>query len=409
VLLFILVIFKLGKEDNMKVVEIRGRLLSDIEELKTKKGYLNAGHPYFATLYGRDSLIAAWQMLRIDPCIAKATLYWLAQYQAKTTNAKADRQPGRILHVLENNLSTMPNCEFPYFGSVDSTPLFIIVASEYFKVTHDTTFLLQIWENIVAAIDWMSVYGDVDDDHFIEYKRKNPYGTFHQGWKDCFENHLKITPPVAIVEAQGYAYAAYRAAADLAEQLGMDKVFAGSWLQKAEELRKAFHESFWWEEESYYYLALDRTKKPRKSVVSNPGHLLFTGIVLEEVLEKTIGRMFQPDLFTSYGIRTVSENDPDFDPFSYHLGSVWPHDNWIIYTGLKKLGFTEEANRIKQALLLAYQELECIPELFRVENGQIFPLTEGPEYVHHPGPNPGYANRLQAWAICALLDMLQED
>jgi len=393
----------------VQVEKIKDMLLSDMEVLKAPKGYLKAGNPYFDTLFGRDSLIAAWQMLRIDSRIAKATLYWLAFYQAETINDKADREPGRILHVLRNNLSDMPNREYAYFGSADSTPLFIIVAGEYFKVTLDKDFLLQIWSNIVAAVNWMAVYGDADDDHLVEYERKNQYGDFHQGWKDCVEDHLQISLPVAIVEVQGYAYAAYRAAADLAVQLGKDELFANSWFEKAEGLRRTFHRSFWWEEESYYYLALDGSKKPRESITSNPGHLLFTGIVPEEVLEKVIERIFQPDLFTPYGIRTVSENDPAFDPFSYHLGSVWPHDNWIVYNGLKKLGFEKEANRIKQALLLAYQELECMPELFRVEGGRIFPLTEGPEYVHHPGPNLGYANRLQAWAICALLDMLQED
>jgi len=393
----------------MQKEKIRDGLRSDIAGLKTKAGYFMAGFPYFATLFGRDSLIAAWQMLWVDPDIAKATLYWLAKYQAKTANANADQEPGKILHVLAENLSTRPDCEFPYFGSVDSTPLFVIVAGEYFKVTHDKGFLLQIWPNIVAATNWISVCGDADRDHLITYERKTPYGDFHQGWKDCQDDHLKITPPVAMVEVQGYAYTAYRAAAYLAEQLDQDMLLADSWFKKAEELREVFHNLFWWEKESYYYMALDGSKNPKTSVSSNPGHLLFTGVIPKEVLQRVIRRMFEPDLFTPYGIRTLSSEDRDFNSLSYHHGSVWPHDNWIIYTGLMALGFQEEANRIKQALLLAYRELGCMPELFRVENGQIFPLTEGSEYQPHPGPNPGPGNSLQAWASCGLLDMLCQD
>lgn len=410
-IILVILTLRLGRKDDMQIAEIRGRLFSDLERFKTPDGYLSAGYPYFGTLYGRDGLTTGLQMLGIDSNIAKAILYWLAQYQAKITSDEADSQPGRILHVLENNLSNMPNREYPYFGSVDAPPLFVVLAGEYFKETHDKEFLSQISSNIVAAMEWLSVYGDADNDHFIEYERKNPYGDYHQGWKDCVEDHLKIDLPVAIVEVQGYAYAAYRAAADLADQLGMDKSLANSWLEKAEELRKAFHKSFWWEEESYYYLALDGSKKPRKSVTSNPGHLLFTGIIPEEVLDKVIDRIFQLDLFTQYGVRTLSQNDPDFDPLSYHLGPPWIHDNWWIYYGLKKLGRTREAALIKQATISTYRALGCAPELHGVtKEGQIFPLTEeGGEYVHHPGPNPGYANRLQAWATCGLLDMLRED
>ena len=384
---------------------IKDQLLSDTDKLRSPLGYLNAGYPNFNTLFGRDALIAGWQMLHIDSSLARAALHHLAYYQATTFSDGTDRQPGKILHVLESN--TMPGREMPYFGSVDATPLFVIVAGEYFRVTQDKAFLLRIWPNVIAAINWILVVGDADHDHFIEYERKTPHGDFHQGWKDCREDHLKITPPVAIVEAQGYVYAAYRSAANLAEQLGRDA--ANLWLDKAQELKEAFHKPFWWETESYYYIGLDGSKIPRESVSSNPGHLFFTGIIPEHVLPKIIQRIFQPDLFTPYGIRTLSERDPDFDSFSYHLGSVWPHDNWIIYNGLRKLGFTEEADRIKQALLLAYREMGYMPELYRVEDGEIFPLTEGPEYVHHPGPNTGYANRLQAWAICGLLDMIWED
>jgi len=393
----------------MDKAEVKRRLLSDVEKLKAPEGYLNAGYLNFSTLFGRDSLIAAWQMLEIDPGIAKATLDILAKHQGKVTNQVSAEEPGKILHEFSSTSSVTSQWKFPYFGSVDATPLFIIVASEYFRKTGDRAFLLEIRDNIVAALNWMPVYGDADKDHFVEYERKNPYGLFHQGWRDSRENHLRITPPVAIVEAQGYAYYAYRAGADLAAQLDIDDQLANSWQDKAKELREAFHKYFWWEEESYYYLALDGSKRPRKSVSSNPGHLLFTGIIPEEVMQRFVGRIFQSDLFTPYGIRTVSENDPDFEPLSYHLGSVWPHDNWMIYHGLKKLGLTREANQIKQALLSAYLELGNIPELFGVMDNKVVSLSDGPEYVRHPESEIGYANALQAWATCGLLDMIWED
>jgi len=185
--------------------EIKNKLLTDINKLKAPEGYLRAGYPNYFTLFGRDSLISSWQMIEIDPAIAKNTLKILAKYQGKVTNSKSEEEPGKILHEYRfkhKDQLALPHLQFPYFGSVDSTPLFIIVAEKYFKKTNDKKFLLQIWDNIISALNWLLVYGDPDQDHFIEYKRKNPYGLFHQGWRDDIEDHLKITPPVAIVEVQ---------------------------------------------------------------------------------------------------------------------------------------------------------------------------------------------------------------
>ena len=383
----------------MKQIEIKNKLLSDVEGLKTQEGYLNAGYPNYSKLFGRDSLITAWQMLEIDPRIARATLEILAKHQGRVIDRQSEEEPGKILHEFEGS---NPEWRFPYFGSVDSTMLFVVVASKYFQRTHDEAFILEIWDNIVAAVNWMRVYGDVDHDHFFEYERKNPHGLFHQGWRDSFVDHLKIAPPVAIVEAQGYAYAAYHDACYLAEQLGKDMILLG----EAKRLQEAFQKYFWWEEESYYYLALDCVNTPRKSVSSNPGHLLFTGIIPERLREKVVSRLFEPDIFTPYGIRTVSENDPDFDPLSYHLGSIWPHDNWIIYCGLMELGFTKEAQQIKTALLSAYNELGHMPELFGVKDGKVVSLSGGATQSGAEGHSIK-ANPLQAWATCALLNMIR--
>ena len=350
-------------------------------------------------------------MIEIDPSIAKNTLKILAKYQGKIINNKSEEEPGKILHEhwLEHKDKSVPHRQFPYFGSVDSTPLFIIVAEKYFEKTNDKKFLLQIWDNIVSALNWLSVYGDPDQDNFIEYERKNPYGLFHQGWRDGAEDHLKIIPPVAIVEVQGYAYAAYKAGIKLAEHFTKDVFLARLWREKADMLKEEFQKDFWFEEESYYYLALDKNKSPRKTVSSNPGHLLFSGIVQQEARQKLVERLFKDDIFTPFGIRTLSENDPDFDHLGYHLGSVWPHDNWIIYYGLKQSGFLDEAEQIKKALLSAYKELGHIPELFAVKNNKIIPLFREAKRYEKKLSKVIKVNSIQAWAVCGLLNMVWED
>lgn len=392
--------------------EIKNKLFIEINKLKAPEGYLRAGYPSYFTLFGRDSLISAWQMIEIDPLIAKNTLKILAKYQGKITNNKSEEEPGKILHehwFKRKDKSALSHWQFPYFGSVDSTPLFIILAEKYFEKTNDKKFLLQIWDNIVSALNWLSVYGDPDQDNLIEYKRKNPYGLFHQGWRDGAEDHLKIIPPVAIVEVQGYAYAAYKAGIKLAEHFTKSDFLARLWTEKANMLKEKFQKDFWFEEESYYYLALDKNKNPRKAISSNPGHLLFSGIVQQEARQKLVERLFKDDLFTPYGIRTLSENDPDFDYSSYHLGSIWPHDNWIIYCGLKQSGFLDEAEQIKQALLLAYKELGHIPELFAVKNNKIIPLFREAKRHEKKLSKVVKVNSIQAWAVCSLLSMVWED
>jgi len=205
------------------------------------------------------------------------------------------------------------------------------------------------------------------------------------------------------------AYAAYEAGIKLAEHFTNDEFLKNLWMEKAETLKKKFQKSFWFDEESYYYLALDKNKSPRRSVSSNPGHLLFSGIVSQENRHKLIERLFKDDLFTPFGIRTVSENDPDFDYLSYHLGSIWPHDNWVIYYGLKQSGFLNEAEKIKQSLILTYQKLGGIPELFAVKNNEIISLSEGVQQHEKRQNKIIKANFIQAWSSCGLLNMIWED
>jgi len=386
----------------VKLEEMRRNLLESIEKLRSSMGYLNAGHPRYNTLFGRDSLISAWQILKVDPSIARATLRTLARYQGKNVNARAEEEPGKILHEFRfdpKSRAELPLWDFPYYGSVDSTPLFIIMAGEYFRGTRDKPFLLRIWDNILAAFGWIRDYGDKDEDGYVEYERKNPYGLFHQGWKDGSEDHLKIEPPVTIVEAQGYIYAAYQNLIFLDRELSKNDVTKEA-LARSEVLKKEFNEDFWMEKENYFALALDGEKRQRDVITSNPGHLLFTGIVVQDKIKPLVSRLFQPDIWTPYGIRSHSAKEADFDPYSYHRGSVWPHDNWIIYKGLRSLGFDLHADRIKKALLRAYRELGKIPELYTVVNDRIIDQSQMEGVL---------ANPLQAWSTAGLLEMIWED
>ncbi len=275
----------------------------------------------------------------------------------------------------------------------------MITAGEYLRQTKDEAFLSQIWDNVLAAFRWVVNYGDKDGDGYVEYERKNPYGLFHQGWKDGVEDHLKIKPPVAIVEAQGYVYAALQNLIFMGREMGQNHVSKEA-LTISEALKTRFNQDFWIEEENYFALALDGEKGRRRDVTSNPGHLLFTGIVDQDKIEAVVSRLFESDLWTPYGIRNHSAEDSDFDPYSYLRGSVWPHDNWIIYKGLQNLGFNLHADRIKKALLRAFREIGKIPELYAVENDRIVDLSQRKGAV---------ANPLQAWSSAGLLEMIWED
>lgn len=241
----------------------------------------------------------------------------------------------------------------------------------------------------------MDEYGDKDNDGFLEYERNYPTGLFHQGWKDSEVDHLKINPPVAIVEMQGYAYAAYLAAAKMANEFG-ECALTEELTKKAKKLKQRFNEKFWMEKQKYFCLALDGEKRQRKAITSNPGHLLFTGILEQDKIDLVVKRLFAPDIWTPYGIRTHSDKEPDFDAKSYHLGSVWPHDNWIITQGLKLLGYQKEYRKIKDAFLLAYEKIGFIPELYGVIDNNITVELKGTPC--HP----------QAWATGALFNFLEE-
>ena len=386
----------------MKKDKIKKQLLKEINLLKNKKyGFLNAGLPGYNRLFGRDTLIVSLQLLDFDPEIAKNTLKILIKFQGKKIAPEKEEEPGKILHEHQIGKKRHPHScfPFPYYGSVDSTPLFLILFSFYIQKIKNSNpslardFLKEYWKNILLALHWIFHFGDKDKDYFLEYKRKGKKSLFHQGWKDSFRNHLKIKPPVAIVEVQGYQYLALIETAKLAEVLG-DKTLEKSLKKRAENLKKAFNKKFWLKQEKYFALALDNQKKQIKGVTSNPGHLLFTGILDKDKEKFVVKKLFSSELWTPFGIRTHSKKSKLFDPLSYHLGSVWPHDNWLIAQGLKKLGYKKEYQKIKKALLRAYQKLGFIPEFYGVVDGEITLKTK--KTPCHP----------QAWATGTLLNFL---
>lgn len=383
-------------------------LRNDIERLKSPAGYLYAGIPHFKGLYGRDSLIAAWQLLERDSGIARDTLKFLANYQGKKVERRSEEEPGKILHVFDyapsgflhwlSKLLQGWTHGFPYYGSVDSTALFIIVAGEYFRQTGDRESLAGLWPNIVLAVRWMAKYGDLDEDGFLEYTRKNPFGLRNQGWKDTTV-YLSVNPPVAPVEVQGYAYAAYKSAVYIARALskGLE-----DWDTRAEQLKEKFNSAFWVESLKFFALALGGSKRQVREVASNPGHLLFTGILDPTAEKAVVDRLFKSDMFTGYGLRTHSDRSRYFGK-SCTLGAIWPHDNWMVWLGLKRCGYTDKAQMIRAALLKACRELGYAPEYYDVAGGKPLILPRFWRALHLSGPcHP------QAWASAALLDMLNE-
>ena len=380
---------------RFSVQEIKDKLFEEIEALRHEQGFVSAGLPSYNRLFGRDSIIVAWQLLDIDASIARDTINILSAFQGKRINKKREEEPGKILHEIDLNKKRHPKgyFPFPYYGSVDSTPLFLILLTFYFRKTKDVNFLKSHFPNFISAINWLINYGDKDGDLFLEYRRQNPTGLFHQGWKDGLKNHLKITPPVAVVEVQGYQYLALIKSADIFEKFGERKI-ASLFRKRAQDLKDKFNKYFWMKERRYFALALDGSKKQKKTITSNPGHLLFTGICDKNKEKLVVKRLFAKDMWTPFGIRTHSSKEPDFNPLSYHLGSVWPHDNWIIAQGLKKLGYKVQYKKIKEALLRAYKEIGFIPEFYGVTDNKIVLKTQ------HPACWP------QAWASGALLNFL---
>jgi glycogen debranching enzyme len=351
------------------------RGIADLRVLLTDLGYGPfpvAGLPWFGVPFGRDSLIAALQMLPFYPQVAKGTLITMAQYQGKKLDPWRDEQPGKIMHELRfGELANTNQIPFtPYYGTVDATPLFLVLLTEYVKWTGDYNMVHQLKSHIEAALQWIDEYGDRDGDGFVEYHQESSKGIANQGWKDSGDsivhrNGEYAKSPIALVEVQGYVYQAKMGLADIFEKLG-EPNRATLLRRQAAELKEKFDAAFWMEDVQFYAIALDRKKQQVGTITSNPGHVLLTGMLDTQRQNAVIQMLLSPKMFSGYGIRTMAEGEAGYNPMSYHNGSVWPHDNSIILLGLSKLRKSKEALMIMEGLIEAasHFEYDRLPELF---------------------------------------------
>jgi len=367
--------------------------------------YIAAGVPWFSTLFGRDTIITAIEALPFMPDLAIDTLRVLADWQATEHDPSRDMAPGKILHELRSGelVRTGEIPHRPYYGSVDATPLWLVLLGETTRWTGDLDLVRELWPNVLAALAWIDGDGDIDGDGFVEYLRGGEGGLFNQGWKDSRDSirHRDgsiAQPPIALVEVQGYVYDAKVRVAELARMIGQPDL-AARLETEAANLQRRFDAAFWMPDAGYYAVALDADKRQVGTITSNPGHCLWSGIVPPERVAAVAERLLGPELDSGWGIRTYAAGQPGFNPIGYHTGSIWPHDNALAAAGLKRAGRHDDAGRIATRIFEAARESPefRLPELF-------CGFTRDPASVPVPYP---VACSPQAWAAAAPLSLLQ--
>ncbi|MEB3827342.1 amylo-alpha-1,6-glucosidase [Phormidium sp. CCY1219] len=394
------------RTNNKAIDEIIERAEEDIYLLRQGWGKgkaLSAGIPWFSTLFGRDSLIAASQTLILDPAIAKSTLSTLAEYQGKTYDDWREEEPGKILHEIR--LGEMARCNevphTPYYGTVDATPLWLMLYAEYYDWTADGETLERLWPNALAAMEWID--RQCEKTGYVSYHRQSQRGLLNQGWKDsgdCIVNRegKLASGPIALCEVQAYVYAAKIRLSEIA-RMKKRLDLAERWEEEARELKTRFNRDFWLADQDFCALALDGEGHPVDSITSNPGQCLSLDIFTPDRAQSVAERLLAPDMFGGWGIRTLSSLSAAYNPIGYHTGSVWPHDNALIAVGLRSLGYVDGALEVAQGILdmTIHQPYQRPPELFCG-----YDRTEGIEPVQYP-----VACSPQAWATGSVFQFIQ--
>jgi glycogen debranching enzyme len=367
--------------------------------------FMMAGIPWFATLFGRDSIITALSLLTFNPAIAGQTLRALAAMQGTKIDDARDEQPGKIVHeVRAGEMAATGEVPFGrYYGSVDSTPLFLWLVGEHAAVTGDLTLAHELWPNVERALEWIERWGDIDGDGLVEYSRRTPRGLSNQGWKDSFDSisHADgslAKAPIALAEVQGYVFAAYTKIADVAARMGRSEA-AAKLAKRATALKAVFARAFWIEHRAMLALALDGDKRPCEVMASNGAHCLATGLVEGEHAAAMAERLLAADMFSGWGVRTLSANERRYNPMSYHNGSVWPHDNALAAMGIGRAGDRQGVIRILEALFNAGVRLQI---------GSLPELLCGFERDSAIGPVPyPTACHPQAWSAASIFAIVQ--
>ena len=403
---------------NMRVPKLRAtwddldhvfpRSVADLASLRLTGGnglgnLPAAGMPWFMTVFGRDTLITCLQTLLFGPELARSALEVLAELQATEDDPSIDAEPGKIVHELRRGKAAK-NWFERYYGTIDATPLYLILLSEVWRWTDDEALVRHFHDPAMSALAWIEEHGDRDGDGFVEYEKRSATGLDNQSWKDSwdsqrFSDGSMAASPIAPVEVQGYVYDAKKRMAELAREVWRERELAERLDREADELRERFDEAFWSDERGgFYVLALDRDKKQVDSLCSNIGHLLWSGIVPPNRVDAVVDRLMGPDLWSGWGVRTMSSADGGFNPLSYHNGTVWPHDNSLIAWGLARYSRWPEAQRIIRRMVNAAGHFEYqLPEVFAG-----LPRADTPFPIAYPT-----AARPQAWAAGTPVLLLQ--